>query len=417
MGTINVGRVRPAFKGVYDLKTAYKVLERVRYNGSVWECVADAPAGTAPQSGVDTFWMELGVRGEPGAVGAAGPAGPQGPRGERGLKGETGDTGPAGPRGVAGADGAPGPEGPMGPEGERGTTPVITVNVKTLAPTEQATVEKSGSVDNPVFLIGIPQGRTGEPLRILGSYDTEEELKRLHPTGVLGDSYMVAGDLYAWNTSGWKNVGRIQGPRGDTGARGPQGAKGDTGPRGPQGIKGPQGAIGPQGPRGEAGTTDWSGILNKPALLTKVEADKLYLGVNGTVQSAQFAQSVPWSGVRDKPEGLGSNVCLIKSSYTEAFAFGGYRVWTNGLIEQWGESTMPLSGEVTVTLPKTFQGQDTFMCFPANVSGPSIDADGQYKYMNIQTLVLSRSSIVIAAKSTAGDALTGRKVRWYAIGK
>lgn len=380
MGTINVGRVRPAFKGVYDLKTAYKVLERVRYNGSVWECVADAPAGTAPQSGVDTFWMELGVRGEPGAVGAAGPAGPQGPRGERGLKGETGDTGPAGPRGVAGADGAPGPEGPMGPEGERGTTPVITVNVKTLAPTEQATVEKSGSVDNPVFLIGIPQGRTGEPLRILGSYDTEEELKRLHPTGVLGDSYMVAGDLYTWNTSGWKNVGRIQGPRGDTGARGPQGIKGDTGERGPQGIQGPQGAIGPQGPRGEAGTTDWSGI-------------------------------------RGKPEGLGSNVCLIKSSYTEAFAFGGYRVWTNGLIEQWGESTMPLSGEATVTLPKTFQGQDTFMCFPANVAGPSIDADGQYKYMNIQTVILSRSSIIVAAKSPAGDALTGRKVRWYAIGK
>ena len=56
-----------------------------------------------------------------------------------------------------------------------------------------------------------------------------------------------------------------QGPKGETGAQGiqgPQGEKGDTGatgPQGPQGIQGPkgdtgpQGPIGPQGPKGDPG--------------------------------------------------------------------------------------------------------------------------------------------------------------------
>ena len=187
-------------------------------------------------------WKDAGtLRGPQGLKGDTGPQGIQGPQGEQGELGPVGPTGPIGPQGIQGVKGD---TGPMGPEGERGTTPVITVNVKTLAPTEQATVEKSGSVDNPMFLIGIPQGRTGEPLRILGSYDTEEELKRLHPTGVLGDSYMVAGDLYIWNVSGWKNVGRIQGPKGETGDR---------------------------GPKGEPGTTNWGDISQKPALVTTAE--------------------------------------------------------------------------------------------------------------------------------------------------
>ncbi|HFV7913859.1 TPA: phage tail protein, partial [Escherichia coli] len=53
-----------------------------------------------------------------------------------------------------------------------------------------------------------------------------------------------------------------QGPKGETGERGPagpQGLKGDTGARGPAGLQGPRGytgergPAGPQGPRGEAG--------------------------------------------------------------------------------------------------------------------------------------------------------------------
>lgn len=56
-----------------------------------------------------------------------------------------------------------------------------------------------------------------------------------------------------------QNIALSQGPKGETGERGPQGIqgpigpKGDTGERGPQGEVGPRGADGAQGPQGERG--------------------------------------------------------------------------------------------------------------------------------------------------------------------
>lgn len=117
----------------------------------------------------------------------------------------------------------------------------------------------NGSVvhTNPVIIGTF--GKDGTSVTILGSYDTLAQLKAAHPTGSLGDSYMVAGDLYVWNGSDWENVGQIQGPqgdkgdkgdKGDTGARGATGATGATGPQGAQGIQGETGATGPTGPQG-----------------------------------------------------------------------------------------------------------------------------------------------------------------------
>lgn len=57
----------------------------------------------------------------------------------------------------------------------------------------------------------------------------------------------------------WDNVvalAGLKGPKGDTGATGPQGPKGYTGATGPQGPKGDAGATGPQGPKGDPGDTD-----------------------------------------------------------------------------------------------------------------------------------------------------------------
>ena len=66
------------------------------------------------------------------------------------------------------------------------------------------------------------------------------------------------GDTGATGPQGPKgNTGATgpQGPNGDTGATGPQGPKGDTGATGPQGPKGATGATGPQGPKGDTGAT------------------------------------------------------------------------------------------------------------------------------------------------------------------
>ncbi len=50
-----------------------------------------------------------------------------------------------------------------------------------------------------------------------------------------------------------------RGPKGDTGAAGPQGPKGETGDTGPQGPKGDTGAAGQQGPKGDTGDTGAAG--------------------------------------------------------------------------------------------------------------------------------------------------------------
>ena len=65
-------------------------------------------------------------------------------------------------------------------------------------------------------------------------------------------------DIYMFDglTNTWINQGQLQGPKGDTGAQGPQGIKGDTGaqgPIGPKGATGPQGEQGIQGPKGNTG--------------------------------------------------------------------------------------------------------------------------------------------------------------------
>ena len=85
------------------------------------------------------------------------------------------------------------------------------------------TVYSDGSTveSTPICITG-NKGSDGTGVTILGSYDSEEELKQAHPTGNPGDAYMIAGDLYVWDVanSQWKNVGRIQGEQGDAGPAG-----------------------------------------------------------------------------------------------------------------------------------------------------------------------------------------------------
>lgn len=71
-------------------------------------------------------------------------------------------------------------------------------------------------------------GKDGTSVAILGSYGSEEELEQEHPTGSLGDGYIVGGDLYVWDGSGWHNVGTIQGPAGADGQDGAPGKDGLT---------------------------------------------------------------------------------------------------------------------------------------------------------------------------------------------
>lgn len=91
-----------------------------------------------------------------------------------------------------------------GKDGEAGETPKIGDNGNWWI----------GSVDTGIKAEGVD----GKGVNILGSYDSEAELKAAHPKGSPGDAYIVAGDLYSWDDvhKVWKNGGRIKGDAGDT---------------------------------------------------------------------------------------------------------------------------------------------------------------------------------------------------------
>lgn len=169
-----------------------------------------------------------------GATGATGPQGEQGIQGPQGLQGATGATGPQGIQGPQGEKGDKGDTGDTGPQGPKGD-----------------------------------KGDQGTGITILGSYTSESDLTTAHPTGTIGDGYLINGYLYVWSETdnAWINVGNIQGPKGDTGDTGPKGDKGDkgdTGPQGSQGIQGEQGIQGPQGIQGETGATGPQGPKGDP---------------------------------------------------------------------------------------------------------------------------------------------------------
>lgn len=143
------------------------------------------------------------------------------------------------------------------------------------------------------------KGDKGDGISILGDYVSYDELIREHPTGNVGDCYLVGGNLYVWNdsTSSWDMVGSIQGPPGKSdkisigtvstgssyddadiidnydgemhtldfvipkGEKGEQGEKGDKGDKGEKGDTGPQGEKGNQGDKGEKGDTGPKGSL------------------------------------------------------------------------------------------------------------------------------------------------------------
>lgn len=59
-------------------------------------------------------------------------------------------------------------------------------------------------------------GKDGTSVNILGSYNSLEELKQAHPTGNVGDAYLINGDMYVWSVeeNNWVDVGNIQGAEG-----------------------------------------------------------------------------------------------------------------------------------------------------------------------------------------------------------
>ena len=140
-------------------------------------------------------------------------------------------------------------------------TPSANVKVGDTVIDPDGEVFQIASIASSTFTVGArlanvrgpqgPKGETGAALAIKGSFPSLEELQEQHPTGTLGDAYMVGSRLYSWSGSAWVDCGDIKGPKGD------QGIQGERGPTGP------------------AGTTTWAGITGKPTLGALSAKDKI----------------------------------------------------------------------------------------------------------------------------------------------
>lgn len=80
MPTLNLGQVRPVYRGAWNSIDTYVAYDFVIYNGSAYLALKDVPANYEPSSQTE-YWVLFGAKGEPGSPGADGADGAQGERG------------------------------------------------------------------------------------------------------------------------------------------------------------------------------------------------------------------------------------------------------------------------------------------------------------------------------------------------
>lgn len=138
MTTLNLGRVRPVWKGDWTSTATYLAFDFVRYtDGNVYLAVQDVPANYIPSSQSD-YWVLFGAKGDVGSQGPSGSPGGTGSQGPRGVTftpavsadgdlswtndGSLSNPGTVNIRGPRGLQGVAGSQGPAGPAGPAGTT-------------------------------------------------------------------------------------------------------------------------------------------------------------------------------------------------------------------------------------------------------------------------------------------------------
>ena len=77
MATLNLGQVRPVYRGTWNSIDTYVAYDFVIYNGSAYLALKDVPANYEPPSQTE-YWVLFGAVGKPGVPGAAGKDGAKG---------------------------------------------------------------------------------------------------------------------------------------------------------------------------------------------------------------------------------------------------------------------------------------------------------------------------------------------------
>lgn len=80
MPTLNLGQVRPVYRGEWNSTDTYTAYDFVVHNGSAYLALKDVPANYEPPSQTE-YWVLFGAKGDPGTPGEDGVDGARGERG------------------------------------------------------------------------------------------------------------------------------------------------------------------------------------------------------------------------------------------------------------------------------------------------------------------------------------------------
>lgn len=211
MTTLNLGRVRPVWKGDWVSTSTYLAFDFVRYtDGNVYLAVQDVPANYIPSSQT-SYWVLFGAKGGKGDTGSAGSVGATGSQGPRGVTftpavsadgdlswtndgslSNPGTVNIRGPRGLQGVAGSQGPAGPTGPTGPAGTT---NYNNLTNKPVSDTSLKLAGGFADAKATGEALDKRVGVASQSFS--DNEKEIARAN----IGWASGFAASISAWATA------------------------------------------------------------------------------------------------------------------------------------------------------------------------------------------------------------------------
>lgn len=310
---MQIGKVRPTYKGEWDAGQAYETLDWVLYRGIAYQAIKDVPVNREPDVATD-YWAATGMKGDKGDKGETGERGPAGVDGKDGTQGPQGTApehkwagttlafqnpdgswadpvdligaqgvqGPEGPIGKQGIQGPVGPQGPAGPQGEAGPKGT-SLNLKGAWAADVAYVCTTTQIDVVTY--------DGSSYACIKSHTSTSSILPTNTTYWT----MIAqkGATGATGAQGSQGPQGIQGPKGDTGATGPQG------PRGATGATGATGSQGPQGPQGPAGSTSYQAAAVSGAHTAKGQYLSLPAGGTWVYATIGATASNESSGLRN----------------------------------------------------------------------------------------------------------------------
>lgn len=352
---INIGRVRPVYRGAWNALEMYSYLNFVSHNRQIWQMVgADYAVGDEPvengETGVSLSgrWLLAGAKGADGTNGADGA---KGEKGEQGIQGPEGIQGPQGVKGDKGDKGDTGEQGIQGPAGIQGATG--------SAPAHRW--------DGTKLQFDNPDGTAGQFVD-------------------------------------------LQGPQGVQGEQGPIGPQGETGP------EGPTGPAGPQGPKGDKGDTTvinaFSNVsVGGTTLSADSPADTLTLAAGTGITLTPDAESDSVTVAFNPATSITGNAATATKLQTARTINGvGFDGTTDIAVTD--DTKLPLSGG-TMTGSIVFSGVDNFLTSQNTdrwnriLSGPTMDGGARLSLAGKDQLEHPGEFWIVAKNSTSQSVLVG----------